>query len=283
MAVADLSAPRWLIAVLLFVGGCALYGTALVHEPINVDEAHWVVEAANVWHLTSSGRFDDPFWSGYHLTWGYPSPSVSKFLMGIGMAAAGQGDPRAVTPSFSLEQGRPLKTPDDALRAARLSSVVFGSLAVSALFLFVSRDLPPRVALSSAMLIATSPVWFSACRRAMTDIHGVALSLFVLPAIRVGTGDVPRTERVRDTTGRVDSRRCGCGTLGGLQVLGGRQRAGPRRPPRARGVALRQRWTPLLGWSPGCDGNGPALFRSSGARVRPHLSVPLAGSAETLA
>lgn len=174
-------ALRWTIAVLLFVGCFVLCASALVDEPLSGDEWPWMVQATNVWQLVRSGRFHDPFWSESHLLWGYASPPVSKWLIGFGMAAVGHGDPKVVTPPFFVAPGREWTPPSEAVRAGRLSSVVLGGLAVSTLFLFLSRDLPLRVAVSAALLLETSPIWLGVSRRALTDIHGVGMSLLLLP------------------------------------------------------------------------------------------------------
>ncbi|MFN8179894.1 MAG: phospholipid carrier-dependent glycosyltransferase [bacterium] len=172
---------RALIALALFVGCATLYAVALEGELGNADEGAWIPQAARSWWLVSHGRFHDPFWSENDMLWGFASPPISKCVMGLGMASAGWG-PESVRPNATFA-GQPGYVPTPgALRAGRLSSVVLGAAAVAVLFLFLARDQPLGTAAWAAVLLASSPLWFRASRRAMTDMHGLAASMLALAA-----------------------------------------------------------------------------------------------------
>lgn len=163
-------------ALVILLGSSAFYLFGILEEPYNSDEGAWMLEAVDVFAAASAGRSDDPVWERGHLHFGFASPTVSKWLMGAGMALAGksaQSVPRPANLEIPIH-----RVPDaSTLRAARACSAALAGLALGALFLLVSAALPPRVAWTAIVLLAFSPLWIRAARMAMTDAYGVSLSI----------------------------------------------------------------------------------------------------------
>jgi 4-amino-4-deoxy-L-arabinose transferase-like glycosyltransferase len=157
---------RRYLPLLITLAAIVLYQVDLEEEKYNADENRWIYQGVESWRHLRALQLDAPYWSEADLFWGRASPTISKFAIGIGMSGT--------EVSVPLPEGRP---PDDILRAARRSSVILGAAGVLSFFLLVRRVAGTPRALLACALLGMSPIWVSASRRAMTDIHGVAFAV----------------------------------------------------------------------------------------------------------
>ena len=135
-------------ALLVAVIAGVLGYVGLEEERYNADESRWMDQAGTAWEKFRTGAWDDPYWQDGGMLWGFPSPPVAKYFMGIGMKAAGR--------SWQHSGEAP---PPEVLHAGRLSSVAFGALGVAVFFLIARTVLPFGPALAAALLLASHPVW----------------------------------------------------------------------------------------------------------------------------
>jgi 4-amino-4-deoxy-L-arabinose transferase-like glycosyltransferase len=157
------SAARVLV---LLAGTFALSLVGISRDRFNGDERWWMIQGERSWELLCRGEWDHPFWSEDDLYFGRSSPPVAKYLIGIGMQVRGK----------SIQDNR-LGPPADVLAAGRLSSAVLGALGILAFYATARRAFGDRAALLGSVLLALSPLWVTATRHAMVDIHAASLSL----------------------------------------------------------------------------------------------------------
>jgi 4-amino-4-deoxy-L-arabinose transferase-like glycosyltransferase len=151
----------------------------LSEEKYNGDERHWIYHGERSWEHLRHGQLDHPFWSESNLLFGYASPPVAKYIIGIGLQATGRQSPRdEITTKTKVRTGAAY--PRDVLWGGRLPSAILGALGIVVFFLVGREATRDRAAALGALLLATSPVWLASSRRAMVDIHGAALGLVAL-------------------------------------------------------------------------------------------------------
>jgi len=144
----------------------------------NADERQWIYQGEQAWRHLRAGKLDAPYWTEYGLLWGWPSPPVAKYAIGIALQAAGKESPQREGTTQAIRTR--FEYPVDVLAAARTSSAVFGAMGVLAFFLVARRVGGERVALLASLLLAAAPVWLASSRRALVDIHAVALTMVAL-------------------------------------------------------------------------------------------------------
>ncbi|HEX2036963.1 MAG TPA: phospholipid carrier-dependent glycosyltransferase [Chloroflexota bacterium] len=172
-------APPWLaflFALLLAVP----FFWRLGDEEFHGDESHWVSSGQQAFFLLSHGQLDAAQWrEDFYF---YSQPQVGKLLIGLAMAVGGHYGP---TPIYDYDwQRRPWENqaagripPPAAVHAARIPGAVAGWLACLLLWALGVALGASTAGRTSAILLASHPLWLANARRAGLDTVALALGL----------------------------------------------------------------------------------------------------------
>jgi len=205
--------PGLALGLIVLIGTMALFAYDLDSEPLFVDEAAYLSQAY-FGDLFFTGRWDAPLWLEYP---SYDLPPLPKYFINISLRLHGIRRPArewAIAWYRNTHEARFVAP--ESLHAARLPSVILGSLGCVAIYAIGSLAFGRRAGLIAASLLALNPLYRLHSRRAMSDVPAESLILltllagFVLMRICI--------ER-RTRAGRRPILVILTGTLGGLAVL----------------------------------------------------------------
>ncbi len=167
------------LGAIVLLGTTALFAYDLDSEPIFVDEAAYLSQAY-FGDLFFTGRWDAPLWLEYP---SYDLPPLPKYLINISLRLHGMPRPArewAIAWYRNTHEAR-FVTPES-LRAARLPSVILGSLGCVAIYAIGTLAFGRRAGLIAASLLALNPLYRLHSRRAMSDVPAESLILITLLA-----------------------------------------------------------------------------------------------------
>jgi len=164
-----------LVAFTLLFFAAFLNFRGIDREKYENDEALWILQGQKYWPLFSSGQWDRREWSDFDSSWGSPNPPVAKYCLGFALSAQHV--------RWKWDGNRP---PGPVLVAARRPSAIAGILGCAGILLIGLLSLPQRAAFYSTLFLATSPVWISASRHAMTDVYAATLAIWSVVPFLLG-------------------------------------------------------------------------------------------------
>lgn len=169
----------WPVALLVALLAFGSFAVRLGNEPHFVDESAYISQSYYA-QIYLEGRFNDRAWLDYPA---YDLPPVPKYLIGTALAATGHQAPgRAQALAWYLNTSLRFVS-DEALRAARLPSVLLGVVGCVALHGIGSIVGGRGVGTLAALLLAVDPLYRMLARRAMSDVPCEA---FMLAALWLG-------------------------------------------------------------------------------------------------
>jgi hypothetical protein len=176
----------WLLVVLTLL---TPFVFGLEREAFHGDESHWLTSSQLAYALIASGDVSSDTWRNQFYL--YTQPQIGKFAIGAALSAGGvSGLTEVIEYDWLLDPEsnrlRGAIPSDDALWLGRLPGAIAGWLAVIAIFAIGSAMGRSDVGLTSAVLLASHPLWLANARRtgmdSMAFLFGIAT---VYAAIRL--------------------------------------------------------------------------------------------------
>ena len=203
---------RWAGPVLVALISLTVFGYDLSSEPHFVDESAYLSQSFYA-DLMLGAKWDDPSWLSYA---GYDLPPLPKYVIGWSLRAHGYRRPGPLAMRAWYRNIEVQFSTNDEFTAARIPSVVLGTLGCLAIYALGCIAGGRRVGLLAAGLLMSNPLYAMHARRAMSDVYAEA---FLLSALAVGLWSIKRLLSNRGWYRPFAGLAFGSGTLVGLATL----------------------------------------------------------------
>jgi 4-amino-4-deoxy-L-arabinose transferase-like glycosyltransferase len=149
------------------------FGWDLAAEPHFADESAYISQSFYA-DLLLDGERNDPAWLSYA---GYDLPPLPKYIIGFALKAQGYRRPGPAAMIAWYQDTSRQFVSKEALVAARLPSVFFGTLGCLAAYALGCLAKDHRLGWASAVLLMVNPLYELHARRAMSDVYAESLIL----------------------------------------------------------------------------------------------------------
>jgi hypothetical protein len=184
---------RWGLGLVVFLVSLFLFSRHLLDEPYFMDEGAYIA-GTYYYRLMKEGEWNHVDW--FHLA-SYDHLNVGRAIIGGTLDGLGIELPNSIHP---LEEWYGINGPaksdsgardPDRLLAARVSMMVGGAIGCWAIFALANELIGPVTGFLAALLLGSSPLYWTHARRAMADDWVIAFGLVGLTSVLFVTRRMP--------------------------------------------------------------------------------------------